>query len=273
MIGLATTDRWFPFVRSKSDAEVRLFCFPYAGGGASVFRYWADRLPGHVEAYPVQFPGRETRFREPAFTQVAPLVEALVKSLCPKLDRPFAFFGHSLGAPVAFELSHQLQQDHGLQPTRLFVSGCKAPQTCTKGKTIHTLPSDGFREELHRLNGTPAAILDNHELMELLLPTLRADFSLYETYTYLARSPLTCPITVLGGLSDDKVSHHDLNAWREQTTGPFRLHLLPGGHFFLNSARSLLLNILAQDFLEAKYTSAAWQLPILSAFSVKEGQS
>jgi medium-chain acyl-[acyl-carrier-protein] hydrolase len=268
MTRLTATDRWFPFLRPRPGAEVRLFCFPYAGGGASVFRDWAGRLPGHVEVCPVQLPGRETRFREPAFTRLAPLVEALAKSLPPKLDRPFAFFGHSMGALVAFELGRRLQRDHGLQPTRLFVSGCAAPQSRAPGKTIHALPTAEFREELHRLNGTPAAILDNDELMELLLPTLRADCSLCETYTYVAGPILTFPITALGGLGDDTVSRQDLDAWGEQTTGPFRLLLLPGDHFFLNSARPLLIHALAQDFLEAKYAPAAWQPPVLA---VREG--
>jgi medium-chain acyl-[acyl-carrier-protein] hydrolase len=268
MTGLAATDRWFPFIRPRPGAEVRLFCFPYAGGGASVFRDWAGRLPGHVEVCPVQLPGRETRFREPAFTRVAPLVEALAQSLRPKLDRPFAFFGHSLGALVAFELSRRLQRDYRLQPTRLFVSACEAPQIRSPGKALHTLPPAEFREELHRLNGTPDAILDNDELMELLLPTLWADFSVYETYTYVSGPPLTCPITVLGGLSDDTVSRQGLDAWCEQTTGPFRLLQLPGDHFFLNSAQPLLIHALARDFLEAKYAPVTWQSPVLS---VREG--
>jgi medium-chain acyl-[acyl-carrier-protein] hydrolase len=199
---------------------------------------------------------------------VAPLVEVLAKSLRPKLDRPFAFFGHSLGSLVAFELSRRLKRDYGLEPTRLFVSGCGAPQIPAPRKILHTLPPAEFRKELHRLNGTPAAVLDNDELMELLLPTLRADFSLCETYTYFAEPPLTCPITVLGGLSDDTVRHQDLDAWREQTTGPFRLHLLPGDHFFLHSARPLLISTLAQHFLEASYAPTAWPRPVLS---VREG--
>src|SRR5581483_5831846 len=122
MPGIAATDRWFPFARPRPRAEVRLFCFPYAGGGASIFRDWSGRLPGHVEVCPVQLPGRETRFRESAFTHVSPLVTTLAESLRPKLDRPFAFFGHSLGALVAFELSRRLLQDYELQPTHLFVS-------------------------------------------------------------------------------------------------------------------------------------------------------
>src|SRR2546423_15412499 len=116
MIGSPATDRWLPSVRPRPGAEVRLFCFPYAGGGASVFRAWADSLPSSVEVRPVQLPGRETRFREPAFTRLPPLVEALAESLRPYLDRPFAFFGHSLGALVAFELARRLHRKHDVQP-------------------------------------------------------------------------------------------------------------------------------------------------------------
>ncbi len=269
MPGIAATDRWFPFARPRPRAEVRLFCFPYAGGGASIFRDWSGRLPGHVEVCPVQLPGRETRFRESAFTHVSPLVTTLAESLRPKLNRPFAFFGHSLGALVAFELSRRLLQDYELQPTHLFVSGCEAPQTRSSGSTIHSLSSAEFREELRRLNGTPLAVLDNDELMELVLPTLRADFSLWETYAYTAGLSLACPIIALGGLGDDMLSRRDLDAWRELTTGPFRLRMLPGDHFFLHSAQPLLLQILAQEFLEGKYAMATHRSPIVS---VREGR-
>src|SRR5262245_63225231 len=118
----AVTERWLAYVSPRPAASVRLFCFPYAGGGASVFRGWADCLPGAVEVCPVQMPGRETRFREPAFTRLPPLVEALAASLRPHLDRPFAFFGHSLGALVAFELARRLRRDRGPEPIRLFAS-------------------------------------------------------------------------------------------------------------------------------------------------------
>jgi medium-chain acyl-[acyl-carrier-protein] hydrolase len=234
-----------------------------------------------VEVCPVQLPGRETRFREPAFTELAPLVEALAGSLRPYLDRPFAFFGHSMGALLAFELARRLQRDHGPQPVRLVVSGCGAPQTRTSHTAIHALPAAEFREELRRLNGTPAAVLDNDELMDLVLPTLRADFSLCETYAHAAGPPLACPITALGGLGDDTVSRQELDAWREQTTGPFRLRMLPGDHFFLNSARPLLLQALIQDLFEARsgpaltpsLAQAGWPYDPLESTAIREARS
>jgi medium-chain acyl-[acyl-carrier-protein] hydrolase len=281
MTGLAATDRWLPSFSRRPGAEVRLFCLPYAGGGAGVFRGWEDSLAGRVEVCPVQLPGRETRFREPAFTRLAPLVEALAGSLRLYLDRPFALFGHSMGALLAFELARRLQRDHGPQPVRLVVSGCGAPQTRTSRTTIHALPAAEFREELRRLDGTPAAILANDELMDLLLPTLRADFSLCESYAYIAGPPLACPVTALGGLGDDAVSRQDLDAWRDQTTGPFRVRMLPGGHFFLNSARPLLLQALTQDLFETRAGPAptpstarpGWVYDPLEVPSIREGRS
>src|SRR5262249_19393623 len=151
---------------------------------------------------------------------------------------------HSLGALVAFELARRLRRDGGPQPARLFVSGCPAPQARTREKSVHTLPDAEFIEELRRLKGTPAVVLADDELMELLLPTLRADFALCEPYAFAPGPPLTCPISALGGLADDTVSRHDLDPWREQTTGPFRLRLLPGDHFFLQAGQPLLLRAL-----------------------------
>ena len=254
MTALNATDRWFPWFRPKAGAKVRLFCFPYAGGGASVYRGWGECLPGLVEVCPVQLPGRETRFREPPFARLPLLVEALASALRPYLDRPFAFFGPSLGALVAFELARRLHRETGMQPVCLFVSGCGAAQTRSRETSTHKLPAAEFREELRRLDGTPPEVLENDELMDLLLPTLRADFALCETYAYSPGPPLDCPVSALGGLGDDTVSPQDLDAWREQTTGPFRLRMLAGNHFFLQTNQRLLLQAVAQELLEEVWT-------------------
>jgi medium-chain acyl-[acyl-carrier-protein] hydrolase len=251
MTAFSAVDRWVTSARPRPRAEIRLFCFPYAGGGASVFRSWADGLPDWVEICPVQLPGRESRFREPAFTRLGPLVEALAGALQSRLDRPFAFFGHSLGALVAFELARRLGGDGAPQPAYLFISGCPAPQVFSRQTRVHALPDAELREELRGLNGTPAAVLANNELMELLLPTLRADFSLCETYTFVPGPRLTCPVSAWGGLSDETVHLRDLNAWRGQTTGPFHLRMLPGDHFFIQHSRPLLLEMVARDLLGA----------------------
>jgi medium-chain acyl-[acyl-carrier-protein] hydrolase len=224
-----------------------LFCFPYAGGAASVFRNWSDGLPADVELCPVQLPGRGTRLMELPFSRLSLLVEALAEAILPLLDKPFAFFGHSLGSLVSFELARELRAKHQARPVRLFVSAGPAPQIPHRGLPIHNLPEREFAAELRRLNGTPAELLDHRELMDIVIPSLRADFALYESYRYLAGPPLNCPISTFGGLSDQKVSHRDLEAWRDQTTVSFSIRMFPGDHFFLKTTQPQLLRALSQE--------------------------
>jgi len=243
-------DSWIAFRKPNPQARLRLFCFPYAGPGASIFRTWSDGLPADVEVCPVQFPGRETRLMEAPFTQLSPLVQALAQALVPLLDKPFAFFGHSLGALVGFELARQLRKQPGqpaVQPVRLFVSGDRAPQIPQRNRPIHALPEREFLVELRRLNGIPGKVLENAELMQIMLPALRADFAVYETYVYSTEPPLNCPISIFGGLQDRRVSRGDLEAWRDQTSVSFSLRMFPGDHFFLNTTQPLLLHELSQE--------------------------
>ena len=240
-------DSWIVCRKPNPRARLRLFCFPYAGTGASVFRTWPDGLPADVEVCPVQFPGRGTRPTETLFTQLPPLVQALAQALVPLLDRPFAFFGHSLGALVGFELARQLRRQSGVQPVRLFVSADRAPQNPHRDRPIHVLPDGEFLAELRRLNGIPEKVFEEAELMQILLPVLRADLAVYETYVYSIEPPLTCPISTFGGLQDHRVSRGDLEAWRDQTSGSFSLRMFPGDHFFLNTAQPLLLQVLSHE--------------------------
>ena len=241
----AAFDPWISYHKPGPKTRLRLFCFPYAGAGALIFRTWSDSLPADVEVCPVQLPGRGSRMTERPFTQLSPLVEALAQALAPLLDRPFAFFGHSLGALVSFELARRIRRQHGVHPARLFVSAARAPQIPHRGPSIHTLPDKEFLMELRRLSGTPSELLDHEELMEIMLPILRADFALYETYLYSIEPPLNCPISAFGGLQDSKVSDSDLEAWRAQTSVSFSLQMFPGDHFFLK--QPLLLRSLVQE--------------------------
>jgi medium-chain acyl-[acyl-carrier-protein] hydrolase len=183
---------------------------------------------------------------ERPFTQLEPLVPTLASALFPYLDKPFAFFGHSMGGLVSFELARLLRREYGLSPVHLFVSAHRAPQVPDPDAPIHALPNPEFLQELRRYNGTPEAVLENAELMQLLLPTLRADFAVVETYAYTPEQPLDCPITAFGGLDDREVSSDELEAWREQTNASFVLKMFPGDHFFLDSAKPLLLQSLSQ---------------------------
>jgi medium-chain acyl-[acyl-carrier-protein] hydrolase len=243
-------DRWIPFRKPDPQSRLRLFCFPYAGAGALIFHKWSDALRRDIEVCPIQLPGRGTRLTEPPFTKLPGLVEALARVLVPLLDKPFAFFGHSLGALIGFELARQIRRQHGLHPVRLFVSAGRAPQIPHRAPPIHTLPDNEFLAELRRLNGTPRELLDHEELMEVMLPIVRADFALYETYLYSAEPPLTCPISAFGGLQDRKVSASDLEAWRSQTSASFSLRMFPGDHFFLKEP--LLLQALSQELQSSR---------------------
>ncbi|MFB2836755.1 thioesterase II family protein [Floridanema evergladense] len=240
------TANWVTYPKPNPEAKIRLFCFHYAGGGAVAFRSWSDYLPSTVEVCPIEFPGRSYRLRETPFTHIEPLLQSLTPIILPHLNKPFAFFGHSMGALVSFELTRLLRKEYHLNPLHLFVSAHRAPQIPDRYPPIYALPEAEFIKELRRYNGTPEAILENAELMELLLPTLRADFSVVGTYTYKPESPLECPITAFGGLEDWKANAQDLEPWREQTNSAFSREMFPGDHFFLQSAQSLLLERLSQ---------------------------
>jgi medium-chain acyl-[acyl-carrier-protein] hydrolase len=212
-----------------------------------MFRTWSNALPADVEVCPVQLPGRSTRLMERPFTELAPLIKVLARALSPLLDKPFAFYGHSLGTLVGFELARQIRRQYGVNPARLFFSASRAPQIANRRRLIHALPAEEFIAEVRRLNGTPREVLENEELMAIMLPLLRADFAMHETYVYSAAPPLNCPISIFGGSQDRTTSHSDLEAWREQTTASFSLRMLPGDHFFLNTTQPLLLQMIFQD--------------------------
>ena len=247
MSSTSTFDTWVSWRSPNPQASLRLFCFPYAGGAALPFRTWPDSLPIAIELCPVELPGRGKRITSVPFTRLQLLVQAIAIALLPYLDKPFAFFGHSMGGLVSFELARLLHKNYGKSPVHLFVSGNRAPQVPDPDPPIHALPEPEFLEELRRLNGTPAAVLENAELMQLLLPAIRADFAVVETYAYTPEPSLDCPITAFGGLQDREVSCDDLKGWQEQTNAAFSLHMLPGDHFFLQSAQPLLLQSLSQE--------------------------
>lgn len=240
---ISTFASWVKFYRPHPNPAIRLFCFPYAGSSAIVFRSWSDALTPIIEVGSIELPGRGTQIKESLLTRTEPIVEAIALALLPTLDKPFAFFGHSMGAILAFECSRLLRKKYGLLPSHLFVSGRHAPQFPPRSP-IHALPEAAFIREVRRFNGIPDTVLENSELMELLLPILRADFEALETYTYIDESPLDCQITAFGGLQDVNTCIDGLEAWANQTSSFFCLQMLPGDHFFINSAQPQLLAIL-----------------------------
>jgi medium-chain acyl-[acyl-carrier-protein] hydrolase len=228
---------------------MRLFCFPYAGGGASIYRNWQESFPTPIEVCPVQLPGREGRLREPLFTDITTLVEATAQALHPYFDKPFAFFGHSMGALISNELAHLLRKEEAVAPTHLFVSGHRAPRFKSREAITYNLPDDDFIEELHRLNGTPRQVLEHSDLMSIILPLLRADFEVCGTYSYSHKQPLECPITAFGGMSDNELPREKIAAWRDYTSGPFSMRMLPGDHFFIHTAQPDITLTIASDLI------------------------
>ncbi|RIK37670.1 MAG: putative thioesterase [Chloroflexi bacterium] len=236
MTNVTYPDPWLKCPRPSPHARLRLFCFPYAGGGASVFRSWPQLMPPEVEVRILQLPGRESRMGEEPFRCFTPMIQAVSQTLSQFNDLPFAFYGHSMGALIAFEAARLLRTWRGVEPLHLFVSGCPAPQSIPVDRGRCAQSDAQFVEELRQLNGTPAALLENHELMQLFLPLLRADFALCGSYRHVEGLPLSCPITAFGGRRDPQVSAAQLTEWRHQTNGFFRQAMFAGDHFFLHEA-------------------------------------
>lgn len=245
-------ERWVLLPRPRPAARLTLLCFPFAGGGTAAYREWPKALPPEVEVGLVQLPGRERRLQEAPMTSLTALVETLAEQLSPVLsERPFAFFGHSMGALICYELARHLQSEYGLAPAHLFLSAHRAPSVPRRTALIHHLPDDAFKARLLELNGTPAEVMEHEELMALLLPLFRADFTLCETYQPTAPVPLDLPISVFGGLSDPEMPEPDLAPWRDFTRGPFSLRMYPGDHFYLKAAQPELWQAILQDLKAA----------------------
>ena len=232
---------WITCPRPNPQAALRLFCLPFAGGGASVYRTWGSQLPGSVEVCPVQLPGREERYGEPAFTSVIGLARAVSREMTPFLDRPYALFGHSMGALLAFEVARSLRHSKTPAPVALWLAAYQAPHAPLARAPIHQLPDNRFIEEIRRFQGTSEAVLENQELMAFVLPILRADFQACDTYRYAPEAPLGCPIVMYGGRDDNEVGPHQLEEWRAHTSVSFDRRELPGHHFFVQSHRDMLL--------------------------------
>jgi medium-chain acyl-[acyl-carrier-protein] hydrolase len=244
---LRISSPWIVQPRPNPNATLRLFCFPYAGGTPHVFRTWPEGLPSFVDVCGVQLPGRGTRLREQSYTRIKALVPDAAAALSSFMDRPFAFFGHSMGAFVGFELARVLRDSGARQPEILFFSGARAPQLRRRDTKTYNLPDDEFIEELRRLNGTPAEVLEHPELLQLVMPLVRTDFEMTDTYEYVDGPPLKCPLIVFGGMEDSEVGRERLEPWSQQTTGPFTLIMLPGDHFFLHSQQRVMLTRISRD--------------------------
>ncbi len=232
---------WFVRLRPNPGAVLRFYCFPYAGGSIPVFRSWLAEMPATIEMIIVQLPGRGTRILEKPYLNAADAVPGLVEALLADVDRPYAFFGHSLGALLSFEAACRMQEIGKAAPRVVFASGRSAPQMPDPNAPIHQLPDHEFIQKLREFEGTPKEILENPDLLEIFLPVLRADFQMNETYCYQAGPKLECDLMVFGGDQDQRVPLTHLQAWSALTNREFSIKIFPGNHFFLHSAQESLL--------------------------------
>ncbi len=247
---------WVPFGPADPCADLSLVCFAYAGGGAVIYRDWFGELPRSIQAVPVEFAGRGTRFRETPLRSVAELAQAAADALQAYWARPYVLFGHSLGALVAYELA-RLQGATGRPPIHLFVSGHRAPHVPATEPPAHLLPSAQFRERLRSWGGVPAEVMAEPGLMTLLEPVLRADLEAAETYRCSAPREVRCPVTAFAGLEDPLAPPDLMAPWSGYTSDYFALRAIPGDHFFLRRNRPMLLASIVRELELAGLERAA----------------
>ena len=246
---MATTNidtEWLRVLRPAVQPRMRLFCFPYAGAGPSVYRNWGPYLPASVELVGVHYPGREARASETPYADFGQLVNQLRGAILPHLQEPFAFFGHSMGAYVSFALTRALKDLHGMQPEHLFLSGASAPHV-PEARPIHGLPSRQFLTEVIRMNGIPKEVMASPEMLSYLLPVLRADFTACENFSDARTGSLCCPVTVFGGTRDPRVSREKIEGWRDYAESSISIAMVEGDHFFLHEQKSLVLGNIARQ--------------------------
>lgn len=237
------------YKQPDSNAAVRLFCFPNAGGTAVLYRPWIGAFGKDVDVCPIEYPGRGTRSAENRHTDVKALVQTLLRDLFPYFDRPFAFFGHSMGALVSFELARTMRLFSNKLPMHLFLSAHRAPHLERRIHDTYKLDDAALTERVRELGGTPPEVLANTELMELMLPIIRDDFQLCDTYTCAEQTPLPCKITAIGGWQDKLVGEPELAPWAEHSSAEFNLQMFPGGHFYLQSQQIPVLQRIGRHLL------------------------
>ena len=244
-------DKWFFCKNPRPQAAVRLFCFPFGGGGASIFHNWSDAMGEHIEVRALQLPGRETRFREPRETDFNNLIKDIVTALNAYQDKPFAMFGYSLGSLLAFEVCRELRRQNMKTPLHLFIAALSAPQLPPPHPPISSLQDQEFVQKVEYYYQPQGEAWNNLELRNLLLPVLKDDIALYESYVYREEPPLMCPIDVFAGDRDRATPVESTQYWSHQTSNRMEHHVFDGGHFFIDNAvreiQSLVSNSLIQE--------------------------
>ncbi len=240
------TNLWIAYHQPKPNARLRLFCFHPWGSSASMFQGWSDQLLTDIEVLPIQLPGRQRRLQEKPFTEFVPLIQVLGEILSPYLDRPFAFFGHSMGALIAFELAHLLEEDYNLKPLHLFLSAALPPSDIYFSKEFESFSQEQKLNYFMNISEIPKDIYDDPSLLQELINVFKADLQLLQSYSYVEKLALSCPISSFGGINDSLTSEKQLSEWSKYTSSTFEVQMFPGKHMFLKDSKKLLLDTIAQ---------------------------
>jgi pyochelin biosynthetic protein PchC len=251
---------WIRRFHRAPDSSVRLVCMPHAGGSASFFYPVSKALAPDLEVLCVQYPGRQDRRHEPNIGSIGELADRVYEALCPWSDRPMAFFGHSMGAILAFEVALRIGQQADLELTHLFASGRRAPSRY-RNEQVHLRDDRGIVDEIRSLSGTETAILGDIETLNMILPAVRSDYKAIETYRHQPGAVLDVPVTVLTGDQDQMTSLEEAGAWSEHTTGPFDLKVFPGGHFYLVNHSAEVIDAISAGITQAGHRPERSPLP------------
>lgn len=254
---------------AEMSPTLTLFCLPYAGGSAAVYREWAARVPGWIRLVPLHMPGRGVRHRMQPMHRWPELLDLLVEDVQPYVDQPLAIFGHSMGALVGIELAHAIRSRYGLLPVWFGASACKAPTRRELELHWLTCPEEEFLDEVRSLKGMPDELLGNREFMDLVLPFLRADFHLCGSYELPQRQPLDCSMLVIGGSDDEEIAEdpRNLAAWAGETTGPFEQREIQAGHFFINTHRDRVIDLVVDSLARAFHLRGQSGAPIRRSYA------
>ncbi len=242
-------DAWIQRFHPAPQSRIRLVCFPHAGGSASFYSPMSASLSPGVEVLAVQYPGRQDRRADKPIGNIPELADRIFEVLQLHVDRPLAFFGHSMGAVVAFEVARRLEQKANTAPVVLFASSWRAPSK-HRHEAVHLRDDEGLVVELKSLNGTDVKLLDDEELLRMILPAVRSDFKALETYTFSPGPMLSCPISVFIGEADPKTTVDEARAWRQHGKGGFHIRIFPGGHFYLIAHQAAVIKEISRG-LEA----------------------